>query len=73
MKKKYCELGHLMSGDTCSYCAQHPNPVAEGEATAAPAANRTLAELRDLKSKLQKGLITEAEYDERRNNILANF
>ena len=75
MKKKYCERGHLVLGDTCSHCAQYPNPAAGGEATpsAAPVPNRTLVELRNLKNSLQKGLITEAEYDERRNNILANF
>ncbi|MGY3088925.1 hypothetical protein ACVWYF_001965 [Hymenobacter sp. UYAg731] len=73
MKKKYCEHGHLLAGDTCSHCAQHPNPAAGGAATVAPAANRTLVELRDLKNRLQKGLITEVEYDEGRNSILANF
>ncbi|MDB5269344.1 MAG: hypothetical protein JWP58_2384 [Hymenobacter sp.] len=75
MKKKYCQHGHLMLGDTCSQCAQSMAPAAEVAANpaVAPAPNRTLVELRNLKSMLQKGLITEAEYDERRNNILATF
>ncbi|MEL5995940.1 SHOCT domain-containing protein [Hymenobacter segetis] len=74
-KQKYCEHGHLALGGTCSQCAQRTKPATEQEANpaGAPAPNRTLMELRELKSLLQKGLITEAEYDERRNNILANF
>ncbi|GAB2848580.1 hypothetical protein GCM10027044_04600 [Hymenobacter ruber] len=50
-------------------------PAAEAAATPAGTStpNHTLVELRHLKSLLQKGIITEAQYDERRNNILANF
>ncbi len=75
MKKRYCERGHIVLGDTCSQCAWRANTAA-GEAikpAAVPALNGTLVELRNLKSMLQKRLITEAEYDERRNYILANF
>ncbi|UOQ99141.1 hypothetical protein MUN81_06515 [Hymenobacter sp. 5317J-9] len=35
--------------------------------------NATLTELRTLKSMLEQAHITEAEYDERRNYILASF
>ncbi|WP_460616568.1 SHOCT domain-containing protein [Hymenobacter ruber] len=75
MEKKYCQHGHLVLGDTCSQCAQSMAPAAEAAATPAGTStpNHTLVELRHLKSLLQKGIITEAQYDERRNNILANF
>jgi hypothetical protein len=74
-KKKYCEHGHLVLGDTCRQCGRSIDPsiVREAKPAVAPVPNRTLVELRELKSLLQKGLITEAEYDERRNNILATF
>ena len=75
MKEKYCERGHLVLGHTCSQCTQRTLLATDEQAksTAAPALNGTLVELRSLKSMLQKRLITEAEYDERRNNILATF
>ncbi len=75
MKRKYCEHGHEVLGDTCSQCARRSNLAAAQEEilAVAPTPNRTLVELRDLKNLLQKGLITENEYDERRNNILATF
>ncbi|MBH8568730.1 SHOCT domain-containing protein [Hymenobacter negativus] len=75
-QKEYCEHGHPVLGGTCSQCAQRMASAAEVEAAPAVAPstpNRTLVQLRELKSLLQKGLITEAEYDERRNDILANF
>lgn len=43
------------------------------KSAAAPALNGTLVELRNLKNILQKRIITEAEYHEWRNYILANF
>ncbi|GAB3850985.1 hypothetical protein GCM10028822_17080 [Hymenobacter terrigena] len=74
-RKKYCEHGHLVLGVTCNECAQRTNPTTEEKPTPAvpTTPNRTLVELRNLKSMLQNGLITEEEYDERRNHVLANF
>ena len=65
-----------MLGDTCSHCARRNRLAIVGrrqKATAGTGPNGTLMELRALKSLLEQALITEAEYDERRNFILASF
>ncbi|MDB5236712.1 MAG: hypothetical protein JWR44_3705 [Hymenobacter sp.] len=76
MTSKYCERGHVVLGDTCSHCARRDqlaiaSKVAKPSAPTSP--NSTLVELRALKIMLGTGLITEAEYDERRNALLASF
>lgn len=75
MESQYCKCGHVGSGDTCSHCARR-NQLAAVSSFKAPSGagpNATLMELRALKTMLESGLIAEAEYDERRNYILANF
>ncbi|MBD2724217.1 SHOCT domain-containing protein [Hymenobacter armeniacus] len=76
MSSKYCKHGHRVLGDTCSHCARRiqislmgsKNPTRAG---AGP--NATLTALRTLKSLLEQAHITEAQYDEQRNHILASF
>lgn len=75
MKNMNCEHGYPLLEGACSRCAWYAKTKAVGGAkqAAALAPNRTLAELRALKSMPQTGAITEAEYDERHNTILATF
>ncbi|MDO7846944.1 hypothetical protein Q5H92_11290 [Hymenobacter sp. M29] len=76
MQTKYCEHGHILLGDTCSHCARRHRlaiAVRRAKATAGTGPNGTLTELRALKRMLEQALITEVEYDERRNFILASF
>ena len=76
MRSTYCERGHVVLGDTCSHCARR-NKLAvvsnRAKPTAATGLNGTLVELRALKNMLEQTLITEIEYDERRNAVLASF
>jgi hypothetical protein len=76
MRSTYCERGHVMLGGTCSHCARHNRAAAvatRAKPMVSTGPNGTLVELRALKSMLEQALITEAEYDERRNNVLASF
>ena len=76
MENTYCERGHLMRGTSCGQCARL-NKAGLVSRRTRPAvvtgSNRTLIELRALKGLLAQALITEAEYDERRNALLATF
>jgi hypothetical protein len=76
MRTLYCKCGHIVLGDACSHCVRrHRLAVASRgkKMTLGTGPNGTLVELRALKSLLEQGLITEADYDERRNFILATF
>ena len=76
MQSEYCNCGYRVLDDTCSHCARREWLVAAGQGKEnAPGSspNTTLMELRALKNLLEQGAITEAEYDERRNSILASF
>jgi hypothetical protein len=76
MQSKYCECGHRVLGNTCSRCARRHRLVLEIKSppTASKRApDATLTKLRALKSLLEQARITETEYEEQRNHVLATF